>query len=629
MARISEFVRTLPGVAIRSIERVLSDPYSTETTVIIRSSDPVDVSDLTPLSIITPSKLNTLWTAVARKNSDAWATVSEVDAYIAGISERCDAVVSSTARSINKNQSVLNGIFLSAGRRESIDAMYTETFSGFENTDRELTTASIESGRLVLSPLSVGVVNGVWKARAVHPQNATVSIDENTGSITAKSVSTVGASVQEHLMLTLAYELNSPSLMTTVVIGASGSSVAGVRIINAAGEMTEIDVSRRIETTDTVTVNFDRTPVTSVEVDIIQRHFTIDTYSVAPAGNAANRIIKKLIKEEPVGSATNMTGHGSHDKIIDRIKKMAAKHVHSRSTHLHRKRKSKIPSDRVEFVSEASFSITAPAINIYDLKRESTGTWVSTPFTIDGDARSISLSVEQADDSDVNVTWYLSVEGHQWVPVVPENARIVTGEMLDLDFSLTGQLDYPASAEEDIRVHGVPEDCIITTMKNNTGHVTALQFSKTNGGPVTVDYTTAFSGIVDLEEIGQSTGGVRVIDAMSGGSLGEHFPEVHGSVTLRNTPHGNADIYIDGVLATQIADDMWFTDPSLSEDGVVYYKMVGRTVFVDGDAKNVSAYYKYAQTSIRIKAELESSSAEQGRTPMVDSLTVGVKTMSV
>jgi hypothetical protein len=96
-------------------------------------------------------------------------------------------------------------------------------------------------------------------------------------------------------------------------------------------------------------------------------------------------------------------------------------------------------------------------------------------------------------------------------------------------------------------------------------------------------------------------------------------------------PYGPLDVYVDGILTVQLPFDGAFGDVGYDDNTLVYCKVIGKTVVFDnnkGPAINVSVYYKYAQTSMRIKADLESNKAGEGKTPAVDSLNIGVKSLS-
>lgn len=641
--RINEYVRSLPGVARRRLEQVLSDGIAQERDVTIRMVDPIDVSGLSTYSNLSPAKFNSLLKDTTSRNSNSWLSVDEIDNFIRRLTERADSVTSGAARSIEKNRATLEGIFMSAARQETVDEMHVEPFSNLSGTDTIKTDAAISAGALRLPVKSIAFPNGTWSIKRAYPSSTTATIDTRTGAISATASMPIVSRNEELLSLTALFYLSEPAFATRVNINATSLDVDAVRVINAAGVITVIDVDTRIATSENVIVSFPRQSIVAIEVDFTQPHYTMSSSYGVTENQVVLPYAKSIISQSVPATAHNLTG------IVDPMRltrslvgastydgsiRLGEWAIHNGSSELIRRiaeRRAFLKKGRFGLSSvDCLFTLNVAGIGIEDVVYELNATWTSLPIDITGDVKKLTLHVKQNDDDDINIRWSISVEGRPWIPVVPENQRTITGEILKPDFSGLAMLQYPANADADIRLRGLSEDTSVTTITDN-GAIVGLRIDKTPTSTVLVDYTAAYSGIVKIEELGLSSGDVKVTDAMTGGELGEHMASVADTMLLNHTPYGPATVYVDGILAVQVPEEFAFGSENYQDKTKVYCKVIGRTVrFPESNTayKNVSVYYKYAKTSVRVQAVLESHKASEGKTPAVDSMTISVKSLS-
>jgi hypothetical protein len=255
--------------------------------------------------------------------------------------------------------------------------------------------------------------------------------------------------------------------------------------------------------------------------------------------------------------------------------------------------------------------------------RNKDGVWTSSPITIDGDIMNVGLDTITSLDSGTNVTWYLSINGSQWVPTIPRGMSFIESEPVDIDPSGRGRLIFKSNPAFPITVNGLPEGSeteVILDPKD--GMIIGIHVSGMISGVVYIGYIPVDTVSGPFSSIDSVKGSI-LIDATTNGQLGEQFTSTNGSVvTLSHDPIGTPEVYVSGIRAIIIDNDLSLNDPSLDSSST-YFKLSGRRIMLNGPKTNVAVYYKHMRSSLRVKAKLHRGTIESS-TPSVEAVVIGI-----
>jgi hypothetical protein len=585
---IREYLNSLSQGGRRRLDEILQGAPG--TPVIPEDLNAVEHRDLVSPIIDTyetveAGHINSVLSDASRIDRTLWAAAEKVDQATRNMKAYIEQGIRLYGSSVERMNGALDSISDMQSIMTTYDSLYVEHFNGLDNTDIDDTSISISGGKAQLASSSYQALVSSVSIAEKSPASSEVIIDGTSATIRAIAPRPISSNITgvsgNGLLYRCIFTFSSATLINEVTVTMTGGSIL-MRLEAVNSGKTTVISDTEISITGNHRFSFSGIEATSIIATVRKEQFDLVTVTQNIASVSANTLGMSIIGSQPpetIGSAVNTVRAYNY---LSSISIAAANNTRSKD-----------------------------------------GTWTSSPIIIDGDIMNVELDTITSLDNGTNVTWYLSVNGSQWLPTIPRGIASIESEPVDINTSGRGLLTFKSDPAFPLTVNGLPEGSVTEVVLDPRDkmvigiHVSGITSGVVYVSYIPIDTTSGLFSSID------SVKGSILIDATTNGQLGERFTATNGSiVALSHDPVGTPEVYVSGIRAILISEELSLNDPSLDSSST-YFKLSGRHIMLNGPKTNVAVYYKHMRSSLRIKAILHRGTIESS-TPSVEAVVVGI-----
>jgi hypothetical protein len=586
---ISPYIQSLSENRQKDISEMLSDVYLNPTAPQLIdvapysqiSSDAIgEMTEIGPLDISLP------FTRVSEANSETWSAIESIErdlAALEGISTGMFEVLQKSLDRCNKTLLALGDMGVVG---KTYDTLFIERFDNPSNTDTDYTTAVFSQGRLTIP------YGRIWAYPAILSYvSSTVPMVNSSSVGDTLTIEGIGDPSVTRMNVVYNAALSGSRTVNTIKVTAQTGSIESVMALLSDGS-TKVLQNQSVTPGSFITSTSDMS-IVGLSITAKSDSGTPVTTSIGSppmsdgSTSAATRAITSVVTGDQSGQPL--------ETIV----------IPGANT----------PNNRMLFKTSIS-------VDVSYIYHDEAAEWVSTPIAIEGDVKEFCIETTESMPAGCNSEWWASIAGSNWVPIHPRNKNTISSELLKFDGGGKAYFRFDAQPEQiSISCEGKILTGEIWIRGSDNNKVIGICYLGDRSKPITVSYIPMNASSLDPTKYGISTGAGQLVDMTTGGIPGERLQADSAGIVLTHEPFiitepsPNIMVFADGVKVDILSDDRSLSDPTLTK---VSCKISGKTVKFSKTVGEVTVYYKYLKTSLRLKARIISIMADSGHLPEVD-----------
>lgn len=544
---------------------------------------PIEYNPKENFDVVEPRDLNMVMSDIEYSHRKMWNTISIVDSSVRSLSKRVSDSLSVLTSSNNKITNIYDDLIDNIGKNYKYN--YVESFNDYSGTDSDQTNAIILNGSLIMDSVDSETVMENWSLELINvpgtkSEKRTISFGYNAQfPIT---------NITNGLYIKATKYFDTPTILNGISFVSSSDCVIEKIVIKDSVDSVHTiieDVAVKIGHNKLL---FDKKYTCSL----------IRLYLIQPIYNSITIPEKNMYLFETDEFNTYMFNSTAENTIRMRNKESS------------------------NFVNKNSlrYIICLDDIKYITSTIVTSSTWISEPVIINSNINNITLDINGENGLYGNVSWYGSVNAGQYIPIAAD--QYIENELLVFDTTGIAKLIYPIDNDKSIVLS---EEIGYELLLDNDGFA-SIYIESVPQKKIGCSYYTTYTGFVKLDEL-SSIASSSVVEAIFDNKKGQRFSSTSNrQVILKYIPIGDITVYSNSIKCIELPYDKSFDDyaSDTTSSYIIYYKVSGNRILFSSEVDNITVFYYYNQSSLRLKAILTTINNYFGNGPKVNQVNISI-----